>query len=552
MSMAPPKAKGKSKDPLPNVALEDLAPTEVPLDQIVVGSNPREDSTWKTDDLAKSIKQVGVLQPIRVRPMGDNKFEIIAGRRRYEAAKIAGLQSIPATAADTTDEDAYVQALVENLQREDLPPLDEARAFQRLLEDYGISQKTLGKRIGRSQPYISNALRMIDQLAPEVQEAVQARTISVGHAKELMKLEPEDQIAVAERVVTEKIPVADLAHTVNAQRSERDRAERFEKAKEAEFGEAIQALKDAGIKPEQVVVFHNKELADKVREAGYSAAPWESAYHQNPSYECDCDGLIYQQYGPLPDRLHRICLVQAHYDRWVDGIETERKKRAAEAKTVLTAERKKLRKAIGADAGVSSRLLLYHLLGDPFSTYGGPNDSAKFVKRHKGDPAKGLNGLWDVIAGMEVKAVNDEVITLLADLTLYNVFAENMRWENARTRAVREWLVDHAKLDPSVVWGGHDELTEDEKAEEEFTNEENAAEMGLDEDAEPVSEGLDPEVEARSRNSEAPTPDGRMYPTEKRETDPAQIQDADPEVYNVPQPSTEGNPEPTPAEEAGD
>ena len=135
--------------------------------------------------LAASIRELGVLQPVLVRPLEDGTFELIAGERRWRAAKRAGLQTVPALVRHADDAVSLEQALVENLQREDLNPLDEAAAFQQLVEDFKLTHEELAARVGKSRVAITNALRLF-QLPPGIQKLVADGALSAGHARALL------------------------------------------------------------------------------------------------------------------------------------------------------------------------------------------------------------------------------------------------------------------------------------------------------------------------------------------------------------------------------
>jgi ParB family transcriptional regulator, chromosome partitioning protein len=135
--------------------------------------------------LADSIREVGVLQPVLVRPAGDGEYELIAGERRWRAARRVGLQTIPALVRETDDAAALEQALVENLHRDGLNPLEEAAAYQQLIEDFGLTHDDVAARVGRSRATVSNTLRLM-QLPPAIQKSVQERKLSMGHARALL------------------------------------------------------------------------------------------------------------------------------------------------------------------------------------------------------------------------------------------------------------------------------------------------------------------------------------------------------------------------------
>ena len=192
----------------------------IPLSQIVPNRvNPR--TVFEPEALAElihSVREFGVLQPIVVRPMGEKDgkpaFELIMGERRFRASKEAGLLEIPAIVRDTADEDMLRDALLENIHRANLNPLEEASAYQQLLQDFGITQDVLAERIGRSRPHITNTIRLL-KLPVEVQKKVAAGVLSAGHARTLLSLANDDRmIHFADRVISEGLSVHSLAEAV--------------------------------------------------------------------------------------------------------------------------------------------------------------------------------------------------------------------------------------------------------------------------------------------------------------------------------------------------
>src|SRR3954452_2093286 len=156
--------------------------------------------------LTASIRELGVLQPVLVRPVDDH-FELIAGERRWRAAQVVGLTSIPALVRDVGDTNSLEQALVENLHREDLSPLEEAAAFQQLVEDFQFSYEQVGQRVGKSRSAVANAIRLL-QLPPPIQRLVNEKSLTAGHARALLPLESAElQEALADRVMTEDLSV---------------------------------------------------------------------------------------------------------------------------------------------------------------------------------------------------------------------------------------------------------------------------------------------------------------------------------------------------------
>src|SRR3989440_9140432 len=188
---APPADKGPVPAPAPPA--EQLA--RLPLDLLQRGRyQPRIDMRPETlAELADSIKAQGVVQPIVVRALGapdggaSQRYEIIAGERRWRAAQMAGLTEIPAVIRQIPDNAAIALALIENIQREDLNPLEEARALTRLITDFGLTHQEAADAIGRSRASVSNMLRLLE-LAPEVYELLEKRTIEMGHARALLSL----------------------------------------------------------------------------------------------------------------------------------------------------------------------------------------------------------------------------------------------------------------------------------------------------------------------------------------------------------------------------
>jgi len=182
---------------------------EVAVDSIT--PNPRQPRRTFDDDaldeLAASITEVGLLQPVVVRSLGGSRYELIMGERRWRASQRAGLDSIPAIVRATHDDDMLRDALMENLHRQQLDPLEEAAAYQQLLDDFGATHEQLAQKVGRSRPHISNTLRLLN-LPPAVQKRVAAGVISAGHARALLSVDdPQAQERLAHRIVAEGLSV---------------------------------------------------------------------------------------------------------------------------------------------------------------------------------------------------------------------------------------------------------------------------------------------------------------------------------------------------------
>jgi ParB family transcriptional regulator, chromosome partitioning protein len=168
------------------------------------------------DALAESIKAQGVMQPILARPIGAGNFEIIAGERRWRAAQRAGLKHVPALVRDVPDHAALALALIENIQREDLNPLEEAQGIARLIDEFKLTHEAAAAAIGRSRSAVSNLLRLT-QLAPPVQQMLLASKIDMGHARALLSLPTAQQAAAAGRIVAQELSVRDAERMVHAQ-----------------------------------------------------------------------------------------------------------------------------------------------------------------------------------------------------------------------------------------------------------------------------------------------------------------------------------------------
>lgn len=192
---------------VPGARLANLSPADIVPNRV----QPRTEFDREAlDELVASIREVGVLQPVVVRPLPDEpgRYELIMGERRLRATKELGLDSIPAVIKDTADEDMLRDALLENLHRSQLNPLEEASAYQQLLADFGITQEELATRIGRSRPQITNTIRLL-KLPAVVQTRVAAGVLSAGHARAILSLgdDQEAMIRLADKIVNEDLSV---------------------------------------------------------------------------------------------------------------------------------------------------------------------------------------------------------------------------------------------------------------------------------------------------------------------------------------------------------
>ncbi|MFE2531873.1 ParB/RepB/Spo0J family partition protein [Streptomyces sp. NPDC059371] len=201
---------------------------ELPLDAIT--PNPRQPrENFDEDALAElvtSIKEVGLLQPVVVRQVGSGRYELIMGERRFRACREAGLEAIPAIVRATEDEKLLLDALLENLHRAQLNPLEEAAAYDQLLKDFNCTHDQLADRIGRSRPQVSNTLRLL-KLSPSVQRRVAAGVLSAGHARALLAVDDsEEQDRLAHRIVAEGLSVRAVEEIVTLMGSRPQTAQR--------------------------------------------------------------------------------------------------------------------------------------------------------------------------------------------------------------------------------------------------------------------------------------------------------------------------------------
>ena len=191
------------------------------------------------EELADSIRQFGVLQPILVQKKG-NRYEIIAGERRWRAARKAGLTEIPAIVREYTDQETLELSLIENIQREDLNPIEEAKAFRRLVEEFSLRQEDLAVRVSKSRTAITNSLRLL-KLDERVQDMIVQGQISMGHARALIPVEiPEEQYLIAQQIAEKHLSVRDVEKLIKARLSGKKKKKDSGKDKTAERDPALE------------------------------------------------------------------------------------------------------------------------------------------------------------------------------------------------------------------------------------------------------------------------------------------------------------------------
>lgn len=231
--MAKKGGLGKGLDAIfhDNARADDGGAVELNINELEPnrGQPRKEFSEEAMRELADSIAQHGVLQPLLVRPLLSGGYQIVAGERRWRASRMAGLATVPALIRELTDSEVMQIALIENLQREDLKPLEEAQGYQALMEEFGFTQDEVSKSVGKSRPAVTNALRLLN--LPEAVRGMLARgDLSAGHARTLLSFKDEAaMLAAAKRVVAEGLSVRELekmAKKANAEKPEAVRSTR--------------------------------------------------------------------------------------------------------------------------------------------------------------------------------------------------------------------------------------------------------------------------------------------------------------------------------------
>lgn len=205
---------------LPIDEFESQQPTQIKISKIRPNEfQPRKDfDEHKLEELAASIKEHGIIQPIVVRPK-DGFYEIVAGERRWRAARINKLETVPAVVKEFTDGEMMQIALIENLQREDLNPIEEAMAFKTLMDEFDMTQETLSKKIGKSRSVIANSIRLLN-LPKELQLMLSKGQLTSGHARALLSIEnPEEQINLAKQIIENGLTVRDVEKLVKKPKS---------------------------------------------------------------------------------------------------------------------------------------------------------------------------------------------------------------------------------------------------------------------------------------------------------------------------------------------
>lgn len=251
---------------------------QLPVDQIQRGRfQPRlEMRAEALQELADSIRTQGLVQPIIVRPLSEpGRYEIIAGERRWRAAQMAGLHEIPVVVRDVPDRTALCLALIENIQREDLNPIEEARALKRLLDEFDMTHEAVAEAVGRSRPAVTNLLRLLE-LQPEVRRMVEQGELEMGHARALLVLPPAKQQVAAQRIARDGLSVRATERLVRAllkpsrasakKRSLDPNVARLQDALAEKLGAKVEIRHGPGGKGSIVIRYHSLEELDGILE----------------------------------------------------------------------------------------------------------------------------------------------------------------------------------------------------------------------------------------------------------------------------------------------
>ncbi len=230
---------------LDNTALETgNNPITLNIDDIEPNrAQPRKAFDEKAlNELAESISQYGVLQPLLVRPRKDGSYQIVAGERRWRAAKLAGLKEVPVTVRDLSDDETAAIALIENLQREDLNPIEQAQGLSELIENYGLTQEEAAYRVGKSRPAVANVLRLL-KLPDDIRDMVAEGKISEGHARAILGFENEEDMRyAASLIVKDKATVRDIEKMAKAKSAKKPRKAKTQSKRDVYYDEVELSL----------------------------------------------------------------------------------------------------------------------------------------------------------------------------------------------------------------------------------------------------------------------------------------------------------------------
>ena len=242
---------------------DGVAVTQIPLEDLAPGQyQPRTKMHKSTlEELSQSIKEQGILQPLVARRLASGRFEIVVGERRWRAAQLAGINSVPVIIRDLNNDEAAKIALIENLQREDLNALDQAKGLLRLQREFNLSQEELGAAVGKSRSTVTNLLRFLS-LGPEVQSLLEEGKIEMGHARALLTLSEEDQLECAKRVISESLSVRGCEAMVSGLSGAKKRDAKSQNPKDPNTALLEKELSETLGSP--VEIKHNKKGSGKI------------------------------------------------------------------------------------------------------------------------------------------------------------------------------------------------------------------------------------------------------------------------------------------------
>ena len=260
---------------------EGVAVTQISVDDLAPGQyQPRTKMHKSTlEELAQSIKEQGVLQPLVVRRLASGRFEIVVGERRWRAAQLAGINSVPEIVRDLNNDETAKIALIENIQREDLNALDQAKGLMRLQREFNLSQEELGSAVGKSRSSVTNLLRLLN-LSTEVQVLLEEGKIEMGHARSLLTLNDDQQLALANRVINDSLSVRQCEALVAEVSNNKKKTSKKTKASDPNtsslerelseiFGSSVEIRHNKNGKGKLIVNFNNLDtlqgILDKIK-----------------------------------------------------------------------------------------------------------------------------------------------------------------------------------------------------------------------------------------------------------------------------------------------
>ena len=276
----------ESSDNIPQKGINNIVGNILELELNLIEVNPYQPRTYFDEEslreLAGSIKELGVIQPITVRKTGDNKFQLVSGERRFRASKLIGLSTIPAYIRIANDQESLEMALVENIQRQDLDPIEIALSYQRLIDEIALTQTQMSERVGKKRSTIANYLRLL-KLDPIIQTGMRDGFISMGHGRAMINIENQNhQLDIYEKIITDKLSVRateqlvkNYQNPLTSKPSESQQLPKFVKKGITEFSEyfghkiGVKVSKNG--KGQITIPFHSEEDFNRIKKLVQSA-----------------------------------------------------------------------------------------------------------------------------------------------------------------------------------------------------------------------------------------------------------------------------------------